>query len=494
MSSHRRDPAGKGKRSRPDAHADTVLRSDTLPDERTVEDLYGTNLGAGAVIGDYVIDEQRSRGGFAVVYRAVSMEDERPVAIKILRRDIASADSLRRFEREAETIRRLQHPNIVEFLDYGQLTTGQPYMVLEWIEGRTLAEEMARRGPFALGEALAVMEELCAALTVAHDYGVIHRDIKAANVMAVPRESWFTVKLLDFGIAKLTRPELRADLSSTVGILGTPLNMAPEQILGGEVRPATDVYGLGLLLFQLVTGQLPFIGETAIEVEEMHLHAPPPAPSSVAPVPEAFDAVIRRSLDKRVEGRFATAADFLAELRAAVGSVGGRTAQALWGIGVHVEARIDPSLDDPDDDILDEVDDMLDMAKATLAGEGLPVAIDSGNAFLAADVLPSHGEERVRRRRQVLDGALSLFETWLSQSDRSGYVSLVITVHMAPAARAADSGKITGQLLRLPEWIGPNGQAAVLATLAVLDDVDPGYKLDPVQGSSVHRRVQRRAT
>ena len=251
------------RESEGEGYAPTVAAS--LP-EPTVEGLYGQDFGPGAIIGDYVVEERHTRGGFAVIYRAhaVAGGADRPVAIKVLRRDLATTETLRRFEREAETLKRLRHPNIVEFLDYGQLTTGQPFMVLEWLEGRTLRAEIDQRGPLAPSDALAILEELGGALEAAHALGVIHRDIKADNVMALPQGEWFTVKLLDFGIAKLTLPELRADMSTTIGVVGTPMTMAPEQILGEAVDPRTDVYGLGLLLYQLVTGRLPFTGRTPL--------------------------------------------------------------------------------------------------------------------------------------------------------------------------------------------------------------------------------------
>jgi serine/threonine-protein kinase len=464
-----------------EAHAATVLRSVSQPDDASVEVLYGRDFGPGALIGDYVVEELRSRGGFAVIYRALHAHSGRPVAVKVLRRDLATPETLQRFEREAETLRLLQHPNIVEFLDYGQLTTGQPYMVLEWLEGKTLSQELRAGGPLGPPDALALLEELGLALHTAHAIGVVHRDIKADNVMATPSGDWFTVKLLDFGIAKLTRPELRGGMNTTVGVVGTPLTMAPEQILGEAVDARTDVYGLGLLLYQLVTGRLPFTGRSPVELEELHLHAPPPLASSLAPVSEGFDAVVARCLEKRMAARYPTVGAFLDDLRAAVAGRSASLQAAPWALGVHVEARIDPSVDDPDDTVLDEVDELLAHARDALGERGLAVALDSGNAFLAATTLPAAAAARTERRAELIAAALELASRLMTIPDRSGVVRVALTVHSEVAAvRAAAPGRLSGDLLKVAGWTGHHPGEGLVVTAAALDGVAdrfPGQRL-----------------
>ena len=469
---------------RDDPHAATVLRpAPSLPDDATVEVLYGAEFGPGALLGDWVVEDLRSRGGFAVIYRALHASTGRPAAVKVLRRDLASTETLQRFEREAETLKLLRHPNIVEFLDYGQLTSGQPYMVLEWLEGRTLSAELASRGPLAPKDALALLEELGPALEVAHGMGVIHRDIKADNVMALPRDSWFSVKLLDFGIAKLTTPELRAGMNTTVGVVGTPLTMAPEQILGEPVDARTDVYGLGLLLYQLVTGRLPFTGRTPMELEELHLHAPPPLASSLAPVSEAFDAVVARCLEKRIEARYPTVPAFLDDLRAAVAGRSGAAQAAPWAIGVHVEARIDPALEDPDDEVLDEVDAVIDLARRALAAVSLSIALESGNALLAACTLPAAAAARLERRGEILAAVLALADRLEARPGRSGHVGVALTVHTDVATvRAADPHRLSGDLLKVADWTDGHPGAGLVVTGVALEGLADRFRAEPLAG------------
>jgi hypothetical protein len=461
------------------------MSASSLPDDATVEGLYGQDFGPGALIGDYVIDARTNRGGFAVIYRAFDMRGggQRPVAIKVLRRDLATTETLRRFEREAETLKRLRHPNIVEFLDYGQLTTGQPYMVLEWLEGRTLRAEIDQRGPLAPSDTLAILEELGGALEAAHALGVIHRDIKADNVMALPQGEWFTVKLLDFGIAKLTLPELRADMSTTIGVVGTPMTMAPEQILGEPVDPRTDIYGLGLLLYQLVTGRLPFTGRTPLELEELHLHAPPPLASTVAPVPESFDAVVARCLEKRMDARYPTVQAFLEDLRASVAGRSGVIAATPWAFGAHVEARIDPALEDPDDQVLDEVDEVLRLAREGLSNANLGLALETGNAVLFAITLPAATRARTERRAALVQAVLELARRIDRRAGKSQHVQVAFTVHAAlSTARAADPSRISGDLLRLSEWTDGHPGQGVIATISAVEGLEEALAGTPLAG------------
>jgi serine/threonine-protein kinase len=474
----------RGRDREAEEYAPTMSASSSLVEDATlaVENLYGQDFGTGALIGDYVVEERTNRGGFAVIYRACDVRG-RPVAIKVLRRDLATTDTLRRFEREAETLKRLRHPNIVEFLDYGQLTTGQPYMVLEWLEGRTLRAEIDQRGPLAPADTLAVFEELGSALTAAHALGVIHRDIKADNVMAIQHGDWFTVKLLDFGIAKLTLPELRADLSTTIGVVGTPMTMAPEQILGEPVDARTDVYGLGLLLYQLVTGRLPFTGRTPLELEELHLHAPPPLASTVAPVPESFDAVVARCLEKRMDARYPTVDAFLDDLRAAVAGRSGVAATVPWAFGVHVEARIDPALEDPDDEVLDDVDRVLELARAGLAGANLGPALETGNAVLYAGILPAAHRARIEKRAALVGEVLALAGRIDSRAGGSPHVQVAISLHVAPSAvRASDPSRISGDLLRLRDWTDGHPGQGVVASEAAIEDLGPAVRGRPLPG------------
>jgi tRNA A-37 threonylcarbamoyl transferase component Bud32 len=290
---------------------------------RDIKPLYGEILSSGALVGSYVVDALACEGGFASIYRAHHMNNRERAALKVLRLPMACSERLTlRFRQEAEVIRRLCHPHIVAIFEVGELYDGRPYIAMEWLDGHNLADEVRARGSFSEREALAIMTDICDAVAAAHSHGIIHRDIKAENVIAVPCGTWFSTKLVDFGIAKLTAPDDTPALITVQSILGTPQTMAPEQILGLPVDARTDIYALGILLYMLVTGCLPFEGDTSVEIEEMHLHATPPNASDVAPVSPALDGVLARALAKRKEDRQGCVAELLAALRAAVGADG----------------------------------------------------------------------------------------------------------------------------------------------------------------------------
>ncbi|WP_437331419.1 serine/threonine-protein kinase [Sorangium sp. So ce394] len=382
----------------------------------------GGALPAGAVVGGYLLDEVRLAGGFGVVHRAWPIGGGAAVALKVLHRELSLLPAmLRRFQQEAEVLARLRHPSIVEVRGVGALDDGRPYIAMEWVDGRTLAAELRARGALSPAEAVALLEEVCGALVAAHAIGVVHRDVKAQNVMirpAVGGGGARGVKLVDFGIAKLLHPApgARGERSSSV-ILGTPLTMAPEQILGGAVDARTDIYAIGLLAYQLVTAELPFQGADAVETEEMHLRAPPPRPSERAPVSAAFDAVVRRCLAKEPADRYASVSELLAALRGAVAGPGlGGSGAASGGVdgpsaALLVEARL-AAPDDAGDDALADVERLLQAARAALLRVGATLVVESADALLAT--LPAPYE-------RAPDRALGwVLELWAALGARAG--------------------------------------------------------------------------
>lgn len=370
----------------------------------------GDELPPGAAIAGYILDDIRFHGGFATVYRARPSGAGEPVAIKVLRRELSPLPSmLRRFRRESDLLARLRHPAIVEVLDAGALDDGRPYFVMEWIEGKSLAAELRARGAFSPAEALALLEPIGGALAAAHALGIIHRDVKAQNII-VPSRPGPAAKLVDFGIAKLLDSFSRAEGGKTGStILGTPLTMAPEQILGRPVDARTDIYALGLLAYELLTGELPFRGEDLVEIEEMHLWVEPPPLSERAPVPPAFDAVVRRCLAKDPADRYPSVPDLLAALREALAAP--RRPGDAPGLAILVEARL-AAPDDAGDEALADVDRLLEHAREALGRIGAAPLIESADALLAT--LPASGEAA---RQRALDGALAL---WAELSSRPG--------------------------------------------------------------------------
>ncbi|MBC7172166.1 MAG: serine/threonine protein kinase, partial [Polyangiaceae bacterium] len=269
--------------------------------------------------GRYAIEERLGEGGLGVVYRAKQTRLGRPVAVKVLHAEHAQKPALRaRFEREARSLGTLIHPNIVQVIDYG-IEEGAPFLVMELLEGRALND--AIRAGIEVGRAWEIGRTIVAAVAYAHARRVVHRDLKPANVfLQRDSEGKEITRVLDFGLAKFVDDdESDATVLTKAGsILGTPAYMSPEQAAGGATDERSDVYSLGIVLFELLTGQRPFQG-SPVDLLRMHLVAELPTLSSARPgIPnsDAIDAVLRRATAKSVGGRYADAAELLAALDA----------------------------------------------------------------------------------------------------------------------------------------------------------------------------------
>jgi len=364
--------------------------------------LYGDELAAGALVGDYVIERACYRGPAASVYRATQAQHGRPAAVKVLSAaSCTSTQLLRRFEQEADALNRLHHRHIVEILGHGALRDGRPFIAMQWIEGRNLYDELRARGMLSPAEAVALGEQVGAALTAAHAIGIVHRDLKPQNVMATPHGQWLHLTLVDFGVAKLVDGDRRrADaLTSTGMVIGTPLSMAPEQVRGEPVDLRADIYALGVLLFQCLTGRPPFAADTIVEIEELHLHAPPPDPCALAPIPERLGAVVLRCLEKRPERRFESVDEVVAALRSAVH--GGPVAAAATVATLVLNVSIDAAVEDPDDSMLDDVEAALALARRGLAAEGFELAVAGVGALVATKSLPAAPDAQAAARAEL---------------------------------------------------------------------------------------------
>ncbi|HEY8428582.1 MAG TPA: serine/threonine-protein kinase [Sandaracinaceae bacterium] len=281
-------------------------------------------LPAGHVLaGRYRIEGKIGTGGIGIVYRAVQLPLERPVAVKVLHEDLAALDELRaRFEREARVLSALTHPHVVSISDYG-IDEDRPFLVMELLEGQTL-EDVLRESPLDPERALAIARQILRGLAFAHSKGIAHRDLKPANVFLqrMPDGSEH-VKLLDFGLARMVQSDGQADDQPTLTkrgvVFGTPAYMSPEQASGGEADERSDVYSAGVLLFELLAGRRPFLGETRAELLRAHLTSPVPRLASVRPElrvkPELAD-LIDTAMAKEESERYADARDMLAALDA----------------------------------------------------------------------------------------------------------------------------------------------------------------------------------
>ncbi len=265
-------------------------------------------------IGRYEILELLGRGGQAAVYRAYDPTMQREVAIKVLTATAGVDEKARqRFEREAHTIAALEHPHIVPVYDFGAYDDGL-YIVMRLMKGGTLGDRLAR-GPLNPAEALEVVRPIAAALDAAHKRGIVHRDIKPGNILF---DEYGAAYLSDFGIARLG--DATASLTGSSLILGTPHYMSPEQIQGKvPLDGRSDVYALGALLFQMLTGHVPYEGDTPAQALVKHLQEPIPRLASYRPeLPEVYQAIIDRAMAKDREARYPTAGALAADLEAAV--------------------------------------------------------------------------------------------------------------------------------------------------------------------------------
>lgn len=448
-----------------------------------VESLYGEELRPGALVGRWVVERVHYRGPVSTLYRARDVGGGGVSALKVLQSSALSTDTaLRRFRREAATLQRLSHPHIVGVHDYGELPDGRPFIAMEWLEGRDLAAELAARGPLSSREALEVLEQVGAALRVAHAAGVVHRDLKAQNVMKLSGSGEaLLVKLVDFGVAKgLTADSPGASSLTHTGVaLGTPLSMAPEQIRGEAPDARTDLYALGVLLFQLVTGQPPFQGATRHEVEEQHLHAPPPRPGERAPVPEALDDVVLRCLAKNREDRYPDVVVLLEDLRRAVGGEKPREAQG-HAVALYAEARLSRA---PDSALLERMDSLLERTGAVAREAGLEVRLEGSGCLMALAPLPDDAVSERAVRERVLAAALSLLAGARDSRDADGVpVELAITVHVDRLPSSEGRGSADGSLLHLPGWVADFQDAGLVATAAALRDLESGFLAAPLPG------------
>jgi len=287
-----------------------------------------------ATLGDYELLEEIGRGGMGIVYRATQRSLGRTVALKmLLRRDIASRADLARFRSEAEAAARLDHPNIVSIFEVGE-SDGLPFYSMRFIEGTTLSRQLAA-GPLPPREAATLLARVADAVQAAHDRGVLHRDLKPSNILI---DAAGRPHVSDFGLAK--RLEDDQSVTHTGAILGTPCYMSPEQAAGsrGQVGPASDVWSLGAILYQMLTGRPPFQASNPMDTLLAVLETDPPAPRTVAAgVDRDLEMIALKSLQKPQELRYATAGALAADLRA---FLAGETIAARRGGLADVAARL----------------------------------------------------------------------------------------------------------------------------------------------------------
>jgi serine/threonine protein kinase len=273
----------------------------------------------------YEILDRIGVGGMGIVYKARHLTFSEMCAIKIVNDVIAGdANFLQRFQKEAVVTRKLRHPNAVRVDDFDYTDDGRPFIVMELVEGKNIGQILTEEGPFRVPRAVRIATQVARALGVAHKLGIVHRDIKPGNILlTIDEQGQESAKVLDFGIAKLRDAvgDTSTGMTMTGMLVGTPLYMSPEQFMGkkagGEIDGRTDIYSLGVVLYQMLTAQLPFEGDTLYSLMMQHMEGTVRPPHELVPqlhIPEALSGVILKAIDKARDQRFQSAEELIAAL------------------------------------------------------------------------------------------------------------------------------------------------------------------------------------
>ncbi|WP_127128591.1 Stk1 family PASTA domain-containing Ser/Thr kinase [Georgenia sp. SYP-B2076] len=416
--------------------------------------------------GRYEVGELIGRGGMAEVHIGYDNRLSRTVAIKVLRSDLArDATFQARFRREAQSSAALNHPSIVAVYDTGEehvvsaggQTSTVPFIVMEYVEGHTVRALLASGDPVPIDEAVDIVVGVLSALEYSHREGIVHRDIKPANIMLTPTGA---VKVMDFGIAR-AMADSAATMTQTHAVVGTAQYLSPEQARGEVVDARSDLYSTGCLLYELLTGQPPFTGDSAVAVAYQHVRELPKAPSTVTPdIPEALDRVVLKALAKDREDRYADAAHMRADLLAAVrGEHVQAPAAAAWGVAGGLAAGAATAVTTP-----------IPAAAATrMMGAAAPTSTGPGSS-----TTPAPPEERRKSHWWVWLLAV------LGLAAAAGIVYLV-TNPQGPAAEPTPSATATATVA-VPDMAGMD-EAAARAALAKVDLV--AAVGDPVASDTV---------
>ena len=359
----------------------TLLQADATIADVPIDPLIGRVFD-----GKYRLEERLGGGGMGTVYRAIHLLIDRQVAIKVLsQRFVGDETAQQRFRREARASGRMHHPNAVAVNDFGATEDGWLYIVMELLEGQTLRDLLARESPLDPARAVSFMMQMCAAVGAGHDSGLIHRDLKPANIFIEQRPNFAAaVKVLDFGVAKFMVEEHDDDyrtLTQVGAIIGTPRYMSPEQCTGAApLTPASDVYSLGIILYEMLTGAVPFSAETPLAVALKQVSEPPRPPSEIVPsIPPELERVVLHALVKEPRARPADAHELHRELHAVASNLGLE----------HSDSTLAPSLADLRNAGTESPSGRLVIDLATLRQVQ---AASSGDGFTREQIVPTAAE------------------------------------------------------------------------------------------------------
>src|SRR6266850_910404 len=302
--------------------------------------------------GKYLIEEIIKSGGMGSVYRGKHVLMDKTVAVKVLRPSLAVDNVVvARFSREAKAASRISHPHAVSVTDFGESENGIVFLVMEYLDGRTLKDIIRSEGPMALDRAVEIVRQVSGALDAAHQQGVIHRDLKSDNIMLSQTNGGDWAKVLDFGIAKIQQPEGVRDHDITAAnlVVGTPQYMSPEQCSQTQPLDArSDIYSLGVIIYEMLAGRVPFTGESPTMIMMQHVQDTPPSVLATRPdLPMPVDGMITRALAKDPADRFQTAGELFAALAAAAGEEVGAAPRSMETV---TSVPVTPVADEPDEE------------------------------------------------------------------------------------------------------------------------------------------------
>jgi serine/threonine-protein kinase len=423
---------------------------------------------AGTPAGPFVSDAPIARGGFGTVYRAHHRRIDRKVAIKVMHPELAaSGEAHDRFENEALLATLCRHHNVVGVEDLGQLEGQRAFLTMELIEGIDVESYLRRVGRLRLAEVIRILEHLASALDHVHACGVVHRDIKAANLM-LEMDASGRVVLLDFGVAKQVTQRSRS-LTRVNHVIGTPAYMAPEQVRGEDVDHRTDLYALGALTYELLTGRPPYGESNTFVTQHLHVHAQPPRVSAHADLPASLDDVIIRALAKDPADRHASATELVEALAGASRSrprtpTGDRRDQ---GVAIQVDLG---AADWRCRSMVRHLDRARTHAERWLEAHGYVIAGRDAHSVLGTRRIAGRGQIAAQLRRAIDDGRALL--TSLHRRSAPEAPPPIIRVHSDEVVFFGPR-PVAGPLLDPARWEDGQPSSGLAVTRSTLDGAMP---------------------